>query len=690
MLAGATRGVGGPALVSHLLSRKDGQKVVVYGIRSLDSPNLKDALREMVAGAAHARTDRPIHHVHTDPPPGFETPALFKRWQELYEKEFGLEDQPRIIVAHKKKGRIHEHRLYSLARIDGSVVDLSWERARREKVSRIVEHEFGLPFVAGKHNRAVYNALVREGRHDVAAAIKAARLLSVARPTAVTPQERQQTERTAVPLVEVRTRALAAWRASDDGAAFVAALAPLGLRLAKGHRGLVLIDRSGAVHSLTRSLSAAARKLGDRVPAAAVRARLAELPIPVLRDVRADRRRAEAQSPRGTDGTRDLTAATASPLRPDGTGGRDRATGQDAAGSQSGDNEPGSRGEGTTMAQGLKPARKIDYKVRLLSEAAPDGFDAAAWHDDIHMVKPSSPNQPTTRILLRDGGWVEVDKTRSLIQSWGKRGRGDALAAALADAGSWQTRRLRRTATFARKADAPQPGRLSEAQAEALALWWQDHGYSVTAAPDGCWVQAGLSRIRDTGDHLEIHGPVSDEAIQAILTKAHEVWGGGAELTGEWSQKDQDRLWIEAQRQGVTLHGCRPSDAALQVWEKESAAAQTQAETFGLVKASTREAQDLLAGARGDPAPLGRLAPELQAFVRSYLDDDQRAELAQADVADIVPELRRFKSLGHEELKAIKQRNADREGKPAKVKFDRPRDPAADAADHTIAPLRVP
>lgn len=690
MLAGATRGAGGPALVAHLLSRKDGQKVVIYGIRNLDSPNLKDALREMVAGAAHARTDRPIHHVHTDPPPGYETPALFKRWQELYEKEFGLEDQPRIIVAHKKKGRIHEHRLYSLARIDGSVVDLSWERARREKVSRIVEYEFSLPFVAGKHNRAVYNALVNEGRDDVAAAIKAAGLLSVARPMAITPQERHQAERTAVPLAEVRTRALAAWRASDDGAAFVAALAPLGLRLARGDRGLVLIDRSGAAHSLTRSLSAAARKLGDRVSAAAVRARLADLSIPVLREVRADRRRAEAQFPGGTDGIRDLEAATASILISDETGGRDTATERDAAGSQSSDNEPGSQGKGTTMAQGLKLARKIDYKVRLLSEAAPDSFDAAAWRDDIHMVKPSSPNQQTTRILLRDGGWVEVDKTRGLIQSWGKRGRGDALAAALADAGGWQIRRLRRTATFARKADAPQPGRLSETQAEALALWWQDHGYSATAAPDGCWVQAGLSRIRDTGDHLEIHGPVSDEAIQAILTKAREAWGGGAELTGEWSQKDQDRLWIEAQRQGVTLHGCSPSDAARQVWEKERAAAETQTETFGLVKASTREAQDLLSGARGDPAALGRLAPELQAFVRSYLDDDQRAELAQAEVADIVPELRRFRSLGHEELKAIEQRNADREGKPAKVEFDRPRDPAADVVDHTIAPLRVP
>ncbi|MEE1657867.1 LPD7 domain-containing protein [Microvirga sp. CF3062] len=312
------------------------------------------------------------------------------------------------------------------------------------------------------------------------------------------------------------------------------------------------------------------------------------------------------------------------------------------------------------MARGFKTARALDFKAQLLADAAPQGFDASAWRDDLHMIKQPSPGQPTTRILLRDGGWCEIDGSGKIVRTWGTRGRADALAAALAEAGDWETQRLERTTTIARSPDAPRRERLTEIQAEALVHWWQDRGYSATAAPDGCWVQAGTSRIRDTGDHMEIHGPVSDEAIRATIIKAKEAWGGAAELTGRWSQRDQDRIWIEAQRHGVQLEGCKPSDSVRRMWEREQATTEVHTQTMSLVRVGTREAESLRAAAQGDPAGLGRLPPELRAFVTSYLDDDQRAELATSETADVVPELSRFRTLGREELARIEHRNAKR------------------------------
>ena len=72
-----------------------------------------------------------------------------------------------------------------------------------------------------------------------------------------------------------------------------------------------------------------------------------------------------------------------------------------------------------------------------------------------------------------------------------------------------------------------------------------------------------------------------------------------------------------------------------------------------------QDAADLLAGARGNHEALQRLPEDLRAFVVSYLDDDQRAELAASDVVNVIPELARFRKFGDDELARIK-----RDGEP--------------------------
>lgn len=363
MLAGATRGKGGRGLSRHLSSTTSGQVVRILENRHLDSVNVRDALRELVAGSAHGRTDRPVHHIHVDPPIGAESEALFDRWCELYEHEFGLQDAPRIAVEHEKKGRRHRHYVYSLVDDNGRVVDLSWEKARREKISRIIEHEFGLPFVPGRHNKAVIKALRAEGRADVAAAMETAGLHKVARPSAITPEQRHQAERTGIAPKEIGARALMAWKSSDTDTALEAASAAVNIRYAMGDKGPVIVDETGAATLATRLLGAASKAAGERIPAAVIKARLAGLHLPPLEEVRRAIREAAKQPADGQEASAGVEVPAARETRseaaPDGPGpaandldrGEGRAPGRET-GSPAPRSVDGGRG-------GSEPARPI-------------------------------------------------------------------------------------------------------------------------------------------------------------------------------------------------------------------------------------------------------------------------------------------------------------------------------------------
>lgn len=277
MISGAMRGKGlGDALARHLL-KPENDSVVVIPPRGLGSPDLVGQVRELVALSLGGRTDRPVYHCHVDPESEISDNAgARRRWWALFEREFRLVGQPYCGAVHVKHAREHEHRVYGLVRRDGGVVDVSWDYARREKVSRIVEHEFGLAPVPSKHARAIARALREEGRADVADWLEAAGCLDAERPVApLSPEDRLIQERTGVKLGDVRAAALAAWHASTDGEGLRDALRERGLRLHAGRSGPVVYDQSGAAHLLTRLIGAASKASdGQRIPAAAVRARL--------------------------------------------------------------------------------------------------------------------------------------------------------------------------------------------------------------------------------------------------------------------------------------------------------------------------------------------------------------------------------------------------------------------------------
>lgn len=762
MIAGSTRGSGGGALARHLLSRKGGQTVRTLEARHLAAADLSTQLRELVAASRHGRTDRPIHHVHIDPPPGSDAGNVMKTFVALYEAEFGLQDVQKCGVEHIKHGRPHYHLIYSLVTPSGRVADLRHEYARREKISRLVEFECKLPWTQGKHSRAVAYALRGDGRADVADAMEAAGLLSGRRPIAIqSPRERAQAERTDVPIADVRAAALTAWRTSDSGAGFSTALAEHGLHLAAGRRGPVLVDRAGAVHSLSRTLSAAARIEGGRITVADIRKRIGGITLPDLEilhdrisnaralaesrggDISGGARRSRSQqdpvaapdASRGTGGARFIgrdqvlardhrrdPGPTFADARRDQDQGRTRWSGSDrlaarhlrsldlapiraqadsirlassrktirdrvaaqllsridirkiseaalqiAAGGHASHSR--SKREDITMKsvrgfRGFRP-RKQAFKSRILEELVP-GFDAASWSDDLHRI---DRDRPLPRIQLRDRGWVEFDPKACVVRTWGQPGRASALADAIANAQGWHVETLRPAGSITASPERPSLRR----SAEDIELWWRERGYDAVRAEDGVWVNAGsAARIQDLGDQLHLHGDLTPEAARAMLLKAAEAWGGEAELSGSWSQTDKDLLWIEAQRAGVRLAACEPSSGARAKWQAETAEAARLSDTIGLVRSSTAPARLLLDAAAGDVSALARLDPDLRAFVSSYLDDDQRGELANADIADIVPELHRFRDLGAAERSRTDEEQNPRPGASAPLDMSPP------------------
>lgn len=363
MISGATRGTGvGNALAKHLL--KEENDVRVLPGRGLGASSLAGRIAELAALSAGGRTDRPIYHVYCSPDPSIVDEAAARaRFWALFETEFGMEGQPWCGVEHLKLDRRHEHRVYTLTKPDGSTVDLRFDFIRREKIARIVEHEFGLAPVPSKHAKAIVAALRRDGRTDVANWLVVAGMTAIARPIApLTPRERLVQDRTGVALDDVRRESLAAWRASSDGPGFLAALREEGLDLSQGRVGPVVVDASGTAHLATRLIGAAARRFeGTRIRAAEVKARLNGMELEIHGNgMEGDRAAAGRAGKAASRDPRDDRAAAAGGV---GSGRPDL----DPFGPDSGGRGRDGRGAGAALARlgAIGPARASALGRRL-------------------------------------------------------------------------------------------------------------------------------------------------------------------------------------------------------------------------------------------------------------------------------------------------------------------------------------
>ncbi|QYO76540.1 LPD7 domain-containing protein [Devosia salina] len=290
MIGGLVLHDGHPALAIHL-ARVDDNERVTFRTRGLSANTIADAIAELRLMALGSRTGKPIIHSWASPSMTY-SDADWERHREEYEAEFGLVGFPCVEVYHLKYGEggrtsMHVHRVHLRIDSDGRVASTSHSAARQEKVSRISEFLAGERFTSGVFNKSVISRLREEGRPEIADAMVRAGLDKTTAAASPTSVERATAERLQdLSVDEVWRRCAAAWRRSDTGPAFSAALADSGLRLAQGEKCPVVVSPAGVTHPLLRAINKGGeRQSGQAIRKADLTARLRGMVLPSAREL---------------------------------------------------------------------------------------------------------------------------------------------------------------------------------------------------------------------------------------------------------------------------------------------------------------------------------------------------------------------------------------------------------------------
>jgi len=325
---------------------------------------------------------------------------------------------------------------------------------------------------------------------------------------------------------------------------------------------------------------------------------------------------------------------------------------------------------------GAKPKHQQSYKARLMSERLSGvSFD----QEQLYMIDVKDPK--TTKIQMRDSGWVEVEHAARKVTVFGTKGAADKLAAAIinADHADYLERlpetailtkdgkkpRLRKPAPTnidADPQDIPAEWRIPETVVESLADKWRSRGFhNVLSAPDGCYINIAGTRIHDLGNEVRLHGKVSDPACGALVAKAVEEWDGQIDAFGSVAFKDQ--LWLEAMRQSEGLEKpvqvydkdtgklYEPTPELKAQWEADLAKVNEQTMNLDGVKERKRLSTLMLEAATADEEALTALRerdPALFVYLTEFLDDEQVQSLRHERAEDLEPQLEGFRALGQE------------------------------------------
>ena len=265
MVPKASQRANGRQLATHLLNAHDNERVEVAHIRGAIARDLPGALDEWYAISKTTRCKKYLYSLSINPDPrqGPLTRSQYRDYIARVEKKLKLTGQPRAIVFHAKHGREHCHVVWSRI-MPGALraVQISHDRKSLQTITRQFAADHGLQLPPN----------MRPG----------GRISDNVPPVKAVLHEKHQQERTGVSKEERVREITRAWQQTDNAHTFIASLAHIGYRLARGDSvPYVVIDRFGEIHSLPRQI--------DGIRTKDLRARLAGFPpesLPMAADIK--------------------------------------------------------------------------------------------------------------------------------------------------------------------------------------------------------------------------------------------------------------------------------------------------------------------------------------------------------------------------------------------------------------------
>jgi hypothetical protein len=130
----------------HYLRGQENEKIIVREVWGFATKDPDEALEMIELSAKGTRCKKPLYSVKINPSPDrFWTKEEVLRALQLLEENLGLTGHPRVVIEHKKHGRIHYHALWSRFHPDGGPAkNMGNDYAIHQKTQRQLEKEFKL------------------------------------------------------------------------------------------------------------------------------------------------------------------------------------------------------------------------------------------------------------------------------------------------------------------------------------------------------------------------------------------------------------------------------------------------------------------------------------------------------------------------------------------------------------------